>query len=249
MEQLIDIHCHILPAVDNGSVSMEQTRNMLKIAYEEGITYIIATPHYGAGCINPDKSELEEKLKKVRQAARELNPGFRIELGNELFYSSDITEHLRKGKAATLAGTRYCLVRFYREEEYEFMRAGLHSLLIQGYYPILSHAENYQCLYGNYEGIAQLINLGVYMQLNIKSLLGNPFDSRVRHARRLLRYEMVHFIGTGSRSDSIRAPMMKEGLRYIESYHGTEIKRQLIENTRGLLESKKIDRRLYPCFD
>jgi len=203
---------------------MEQTRNMLKIAYEEGITYIIATPHYGAGCINPDKSELEEKLR-------------------------NITEHLRKGKAATLAGTRYCLVRFYREEEYECMRAGLHSLLIQGYYPILSHAENYQCLYGNYEGIAQLINLGVYMQLNIKSLLGNPFDSRVRHARRLLNYEMVHFIGTGSRSDSIRAPMMKEGLRYIENYHGSEIKRQLLENTRSLLESKKIDRRFYPCFD
>ncbi len=70
MEQLIDIHCHILPAVDNGSVSMEQTRNMLKIAYEEGITYIIATPHYGAGCINPDKSELEEKLRNYRASAQ-----------------------------------------------------------------------------------------------------------------------------------------------------------------------------------
>lgn len=249
MEQLIDIHCHLLPAVDNGSVSMEQTKNMLKIAYEEGITYIIATPHYGAGCINPDKGELEEKLKKVRQAAKELTADFRIELGNELFYSSDITEHLRKGKAATLVGTRYCLVRFYREEEYENMRNGLHSLLIQGYYPILSHVENYQCLSGNYEGIAKLINLGVYMQLNIKSLLGNPFDSSVRHARRLLNYEMIHFIGTGSRSDSIRAPMMKEGFRFIENYQGTEMKRQLLKNTESLLRNQKIDRKFYPCFE
>ena len=59
---MIDIHSHILPAVDDGAVNMEQTKNMLQIAFKEGIRTMIATPHYGVGCINPTKEELEEKL-------------------------------------------------------------------------------------------------------------------------------------------------------------------------------------------
>lgn len=246
MEQLIDIHCHLLPAVDNGSVSMDQTKRMLKIAYEEGITHIIATPHYGAGCINADNNELEEKLWQVRNAARELNPAFQIELGNEIFYSEAIPEHLRKRKARTLAGTRYCLVKFLKEEEYKVIKEGLHSLLIQGFYPVLSHMESYHCLYGNYEATARLINLGVYMQMNIGSLMGNPLDPKVKYARRLMSYEMVHFIGTGSRSDHIRAPMMRAGLHYIGRSYGKDARNRLMENTRKLLRNQKVECRIYP---
>ena len=163
MERLIDIHCHILPAVDNGSINMEHTKKMLKAAYEEGITYIIATPHYGAGCVNTGLPELQRKLEDVREAAVELTPDFRIELGNELYYSEDIAEHLRRGKARTLAGTRYCLMKFPGDEEYDTMKSGLHDLLIRGYYPVLSQTEDYECLYEDYEKVADLCNLGVSM--------------------------------------------------------------------------------------
>ncbi len=246
MERLIDIHCHILPAVDNGSVSMDQTKRMLNIAYEEGITYIIATPHYGAGCINTGNPELEDKLEKVRKAAKEIDPAFQIELGNELFYSREIVEHLRKGRALTLANTRYCLVKFPKDEEYPAMKAGLHSLLIQGYYPILSHMESYRCLYENYEGIANLINLGVYMQMNSRSLTGNPLDSRVRYARRLISNGMVHLIGTGSHSDCLKPPQMKKGLALIKKDYGEAVRKRLLENTQKLLLNQKMERKIFP---
>ncbi|SHO49549.1 CpsB/CapC family capsule biosynthesis tyrosine phosphatase [Anaerocolumna xylanovorans] len=246
MERLIDIHCHILPAVDNGSVSMDQTKRMLKIAYEEGITYIIATPHYGAGCVNTGKLELEDKLEQVRRAAKEIDTEFQIELGNELYYSQDIAEHLRKGKARTLANTRYCLVKFPEDEEYALMRAGLHSLLVQGYYPVLSHVEGYRCFYENYEDIARLINLGVYMQMNIRSLTGNSLDPRVRFARRLMAYGMVHFIGTGSRSDYTQSLHVRKGLAFISRGYGEEVKRTLLENTNKLLLNRKIERKTFP---
>ncbi len=245
MERLIDIHCHILPAVDNGSVSMDQTRRMLNIAYEEGITYIIATPHYGAGCINSGNSELEAKLHMVQKAAKEIDPEFQIELGNELFYSQDIVEHLRKGKAKTLAGTRYCLVKFLKDEEYGYMKSGLHSLLIQGYYPVLSHVESYRCLYENYDGIAELINLGVYMQMNIRSLTGSILDPGARFARHLMANGMVHLLGTGYSSDFIKPPGMKKGLYFISRYYGEERKKNLLENTARLLRNEKIERKLF----
>lgn len=245
MERLIDIHCHILPAVDNGSVSMDQTRRMLTNAHEEGITYIIATPHYGAGCINSRSSELEEKLHQVQKAAKEIDSEFQVELGNELFYSQDIAQHLRKGMARTLAGTRYCLVKFLEDEEYSFLKSGLHSLLIQGYYPVLAQVESYRCLYENYDNIAALINLGVYMQMNCRSLTGSVLNPNVRFARRLMEYDMVHLLGTGYSSDAQKSPGLKGGLSFISRYYGEERKNNLLENTGKLLLNEKIERQLF----
>jgi protein-tyrosine phosphatase len=241
LNQWIDIHSHILPAVDDGSVSMMQTKNMLQIAYDEGITFIIATPHYGVGCLNVGKEVLQKKLDMVRQIAEEIDENFRIELGNELFFSDDIIEHLRKQKALTLAGTRYVLVEFAKDVEYMYMRTGLHRLLIHGYYPVLAHVERYECLYQKYEDIYDLIRLGVYMQMNISSILGNITDRRAVFCKKLIDYELVHLISTDSHSDHRRAPRMREGLKHIQKKFGDDIvKRLLIENTTKLLNNQHI---------
>ncbi len=241
MNHWVDIHSHILPAVDDGSVSMKQTRNMLRIAYEEGINYIIATPHYGVGCRNPDQEELLDKLELVRQEAKQIDETFRIELGNELYFSDDIIEHLRKKKALTLAGTRYILVEFASCEDYGIMKTGLHRLLIYGYLPILAHVERYECLYQNYEGIYDMIRLGVYMQMNISSIIGRSSDRKVAYCRKLIDYELIHILSTDSHSDYNRAPRMKEGLSILQKkYSECVTNKLLVENTLKLLNNQYI---------
>ncbi len=243
MNQWIDIHSHILPAVDDGSVSMAQTRKMLEIAYEEGITSIIATPHYGAGCRNPGQDELLGKLELVRQEAGKIDGSYHIELGNELYYSDDIIEHLRKKMALTLAGTRYVLVEFASGDSYRTIRTGLHRLLINGYLPILAHVERYECLYKNYEGINEMIELGAYMQMNISSVMGGMQTHSRGFCRRLMEYGLIHLIGTDSHSDNGRAPRMLDGIRYIRKKFGDEAVRQLlVDNTARLLGNQYIER-------
>lgn len=237
---MIDIHSHILPAVDDGSVSMEQTRNMLHIAFKEGIKTIIATPHYGTGCVNPSKTELEEKLVKVRREASKINKDFHIELGNEIFYSEDIIEDLRKNKALTLAGTRYVLVEFETEVTYQTLKTGLHRLLIYGYRPILAHMERYVCLYHNYEGILDLIRLGVYMQMNASSIAGSDKGKKIKFCRQLLGYEMIHMIATDSHSDYVRVPAIKEGYSYIKRRYGEFAERIFFSNQDKLLQDQYI---------
>lgn len=241
MNQWIDIHNHILPAVDDGSVSMKQTKNMLKIAYEEGIHYIIATPHYGAGCRNTDISELTDKLDLVRQEAKQIDEDFRIDLGNEIYYSEDILEDLRKKKALTLAGTRYVLVEFSSDEAYKDIKTGLRRLLIHGYLPVLAHAEKYECLYRSYKEISDLIWLGAYMQMNISSITDGYASRRAVHCRKLLDYGLIHILGTDAHSDYIRAPRMLEGLAFIRKKYGDfMIDQLLVENTLKLLHNERI---------
>lgn len=238
----IDIHSHILPAVDDGSVSLIQTRNMLRIAYEEGIHYIIATPHYGAGCRNPDKEEIKKKLELVQQEAGKIDPSFRVEIGNELYYSEDIIEHLRKEKAFTLAGTRYVLVKFAKTDDYETIKTGIHRLLIYGYLPILAHVEKYDSLYQDFEGIYNIIRLGGYMQMNTTSLMGNYLDKHTFYCRQLMEYGLVHVLGTDSHSDySLRAPRMKDGISLIRKKFGEDlVNKIMLENTGKLLKNQYI---------
>lgn len=241
MSHWIDIHNHLLPAVDDGSVSMQQTKNMLRIAYEEGIQYIIATPHYGAGCRNTGIEELQDKLEQVRRAANQIDKAFRIELGNELYYSEDIIEHLRKQKALTLAGTRYVLVEFAADDNYSDIKTGLHRLLIHGYLPILSHVEKYECLDRNYEGVNDLIWLGAYMQMNISSITSRYTGRRQLHCRKLLEYGLIHILGTDAHSDYGREPRMSGGLEFIRKKFGElMIKQLMVENTMKLLQNERI---------
>lgn len=242
MNQWIDIHCHILPAVDDGSKSIKQTKHMLEIAYDEGISHIIATPHYRAHSRNPDGMELQKKLNLVREEAKKINENFQIDLGNELFFSDDIIEHLKTKKALTLAGTKYVLIEFDISESYHNIRAGLYRLLMNGYLPILAHVERYECLYRNIDHIHDLKELGVLMQMNITSVLGSIFNRRVAFCKNLIKNGYIHFVGTDSHNDYARAPRMKEGVSYIGKKYGENlVNRLLIENTAKLLNNKHIN--------
>jgi protein-tyrosine phosphatase len=223
---------------------------MLEIAQNEGIAHIIATPHYEAHSRSPGSEELQSKLELVRQEAKKINENFRIDLGNELFYSDDIVEHLKQKKALTLAGTRYVLVEFTFSESYQNMRTGLYKFLMNGYLPILAHVERYECLYRRVDYINDLIKLGAFMQMNISSILGSITNQRSRFCKRLLKNDCIHFIGTDSHSDHHRAPKMREGVSFISKKYGDGLVHQLlIENTAKLLNNKQIYNMNWPTSE
>jgi protein-tyrosine phosphatase len=169
---------------------------MLEIAHKEGIQHIIATPHYGVCYQNPDVTDLKMKLELVRQEAVKIDESFQIDLGNELFYSEEIIDHLQMKKALTLADTRYVLVEFLYSENYNNIKAGLYKLLISGYLPILAHVERYECLNQDIDLIKDLTEMGALMQMNISSILGGITKRRASLCKKLMTKSLVHFIGT-----------------------------------------------------
>jgi protein-tyrosine phosphatase len=233
MEGFIDVHSHILPQIDDGSKSMEQTLNMLKSAYDEGIRAIIATPHAHEGRGKISIAELEECVEKVRDAYKDILPDMRLYLGSEIYYSQKSIELLNEKRIPTLAGTRYVLVEFSPVADYRYIKNALNGFILEGYYPILAHVERYINIRKDINYVGELINMGVYIQVNAVSINGEVGKVYRGFARKLLKCHYIHLIGTDSHSDGTRAPCIKKCSNYILKKHGEEYASELLTNNGG----------------
>ena len=237
----IDVHAHILPGVDDGAGSMEETIRMLRIALEQKITTIIATPHYVAGEANTSVLQLQAIRDRVQTEATKLHKDFEILLGNELYYSEAIVQALKSKVALTLAGSRYVLVEFSVREAYVTMFRGMGELIRAGYLPILAHVERYQCLYKRDDLVRELIKQGCYIQMNSNSLAGGVFNSEAALNRKLFNQGYVHLIGSDCHDDKVRIPNMKSTAKILQTKCDvTLVNRIFMENPLNILENTYI---------
>jgi len=205
----IDIHAHILPGIDDGPKNMDETIAMLKIAYEQNIRTIIATPHYACGTSNASIEQLNEVRDKVEAEANKIDKNMKILLGNELYYSRSVVDALKSNKALSLAGSRYVLVEFSIREIFDSLYKGLREIICAGYLPILAHVERYQCLYKKEKLINELLELGCYIQMNNQSILGGILNREAFDNKKLIERGFVHFLGSDCHDVKLRPPCMK----------------------------------------
>lgn len=205
----IDIHSHILPGVDDGSRSMEESLEMLRIAEAEGVSCMIATPHYKQGRYRADKKELLDRLKMLREEAQQECIGIRLHLGTEIFYRAGLEEKLMRQELGTLNDTDFLLVEFSPFEEYLYIRNAMEELLGMGYCPVAAHVERYQCLVKDATRAAQLRDMGCRIQVNTGSITGENGLGARRFVWKLLKRELVDYLGTDAHNTKTRRPAMR----------------------------------------
>ena len=241
MEGFTDLHCHILPALDDGAKSMEETREMLKMAYGEGIRKIVATPHFFASRKSAGVEEIFHTLQEVQKRMKSWGIQIRLYAGNEIYYHRGVAELLEEGKAATLAGTRYVLVEFDPMTEYSYLRDGILKLDSYGYIPILAHTERYECLFEKKERLRRVKDHGGVIQVNASSFQGGLFDELGGRARYLMKKGLLDVLGTDAHSMGRRSPRIRESARYLYKKIGsTGADRILYGHPEAILEDKDI---------
>lgn len=237
VQDIIDIHSHLLPGIDDGAADWDETRLMLRLAYEQGIHTIIATPHFSRR-LKP--RELRELAGRLAEEAQKISPDYRIFLGQELMYFDSLAEYLKRGDALTLADTRYILVEFLPDVTYKNLYQWVRKLLMAGYYPVIAHVERYFSLRSE-DRLKELRSAGCYLQMNYSSLDGTFFQGDVRWCRKLVRQNLIHFMATDMHHIDYRAPLIRKSLRWMEKNLDAE---QRIRMTGRHAECLLDDRRL-----
>lgn len=241
MKHLIDIHSHILPGVDDGAADYEMSMRMLKCAADDGISAMILTPHDKPGHRHRHFSEMAARMEKLQSMMAEEEIEIDLYMGRELFYRSGVLEHMEEAQAGTLAGSRYLLVEFNPMEDYGYIRNGIYSLLMKGYYPVLAHVERYQNICAEKSGVSDLIDMGCYMQVNAGSVTGT-FGLKTRQfVKHILKRGQVHFIASDAHDLGKRAPRLLACADYISKKYGRDYSRKLFhDNPMDVIRDREI---------
>lgn len=223
MRSYMDIHAHILPEIDDGSSSWDESMEMLRIAYDEGVHLIIATPHYGLYNQGYNISDAREKLAELNNRAAEISEKINVFLGNELYYVPGIVKDVISGKAATMAGSSYVLIEFSESISYNEVVNAVQEFTRAGYRPIIAHVERYRNLRDKDMSMVRHIkSLGAYLQVNTsnfihkdRSKLFSGKHKKSSYAIELLENDLVDFVGSDMHNSYSRIPVMKTAVEEI----------------------------------
>lgn len=224
----IDMHSHILPGLDDGSKNMEQSLAMLRIAQEEGIDAIIATPHNmpGKGC--PTREILEERLAELQRAAEEEDISIEIYLGTEYYYREEVSQIFDREEAVTMADSDCVLMEFNPLEEKSYIYNAVREAFSSGYTPIVAHVERYEQLMKKPEYVKNLKDMGALVQVNASSVIGDNGLHTKRDVKKLLKAGYVDFVSTDAHSDRNRAPRMEKCAAYLYKKYGESYANKLL---------------------
>lgn len=216
--KIIDIHCHVLTGMDDGAVNIKESRQMIRMAYKQGVRSVIATPHYSIQFRNDTPERIVHKCTELENWARkELDTEFHVYPGQEIFSSYHIWEKLEAGELLTMAGSNCVLLEFLPSVSYSEIYRVVRKAAVSPYRPVLAHVERYKELHK--KGRAEeLVEAGAMLQLNYKTVGGKWYEETTRWSRKALAEGYIHFLGTDMHGIKKRAPETEEAMHWMKRH-------------------------------
>jgi len=237
---MIDIHHHCLPNVDDGPRDFEEAVALCRMAADDGIDTIVATPHVLRGrWQNTSRATLEDIAAKLRERVGD-SP--RILLGSEYFFAHDVAEVLAAGNAVIpLAESRYVLIEFAAHAVPPFVDQPFYRLQLDGWTPVIAHPERNAVFQSKPELLASLVRLGAKAQVTAASLLGD-FGSEARTAALdWITSGLAHFVASDAHNLRKRPPRMTAALALVREIAGETVANALfIDNPRAVIEARAL---------
>lgn len=229
---MIDIHCHILPGIDDGADRLQTSLAMATMAAQDGITTVIATPHTDGVTVNQ---------RVVQQAVDQLNTelarqGIDLEVAAGYEIPAELVCDLQ---SYTIADSCYILVEFPHQYLPEDAVETMYTLVQAGRKPIIAHPERNGSVLRNPDLLRDLVAVGSMVQLTAASVTGE-FGPDIQHcANYLLRNQLVHFLATDSHSPTFRKPVLSPARKAAARLIGREQANKLVvDNPQAILEKR-----------
>lgn len=203
---MIDLHSHILPELDDGSQSLQESLAMARMAVDSGVTAMTATPH----CADDRAAEVYEAWKLLRQALKETRIPLKLFLGMEIFGTEDTLKLLQEGKLFTMNGSRYPLIEFSFHSDGDRETRILRSLCKAGLRPVIAHPERYFFVQYDPELLNRWYRMGCLMQVNRGSLLGRFGTHAQELAEELIARNFAAVVASDAHSPQIRTTWMAD---------------------------------------
>ena len=233
---MIDIHCHILPEVDDGPKSWEIAEGMCRMAAQDGITHMVATPHANDRYYY-DRAYLLNLLEQLQQR---VGPTPQLNLGCDFHLSYENTQAaMQNPERWCIANTRYLLVEFNNFSIPPPLDDWLAYMCERGNIPIITHPERNPILQKSPERVMQWVSFGCAVQITASALTGSWGETCGKMARFFLKKGAVHFLATDSHDTVRRPPILSQGRKIVEKEFGADVALALVEGNPAAVLSNK----------
>lgn len=220
---MIDIHCHILPGIDDGPETIDEAIDMCRMAAADGIKTVVATPHFKPGMYEPAFARVNELIDAVAARAKEEGIDIRVLPGADVSVTPELLVHLKKEKHLTINrnGT-YFLAEFPSAAVPPNWDAFLLFLLKSGFVPIITHPERNAWFLTHPESLYSIVSKGVLVQVTAMSITGEFGENIQEFSIFLLEHNLVHVIATDAHSASYRQPELRAAVKMAGDIIGKE---------------------------
>jgi len=235
---MVDIHNHLLPGVDDGSRSWEMTAEMCRIAAEDGITHVVATPHANHRYAY-DRELYAEMLGQLHDAA---NGKLAFSLGCDFHFSyENICDALEHPRRYTIGDTQYLLIEFSDYGIPPSVKEDIFTLRSRGIVPIITHPERNQVLLKKPEMVLELVEQGCLVQVTANAVTGAWGKGSKKMVGWLLERDAVHVVASDAHDPVMRKPVMSEARNAIAKLAGAEVAEALAtSNPESIVEGRSL---------
>ena len=240
---MIDFHNHILPNVDDGAKTIEESIQMLKIAQNQGITDVVSTVHFQhpkMEGMNTDFNYISNIKDNLVSRLKEYNVKIKIHIGAEVFFNFNLLD-ITENKLTTFGNKKYMLIEF---QTYQFPKdfdKHLFELAIAGITPIIAHPERYKDVQSNVEIIEKLIGAGCLVQIDAGSLINHFGYKCMQAAQTMLKMNMVHIIGSDAHNMGRRNFCLKEAQTEASKFSNYDVSILVNDNPKRVINGEGVN--------
>lgn len=236
---MIDLHCHILPGVDDGSPDLQESMAMAKKAVEAGITHLFATPHHLNERYVNVKNDIIDCVFELNECLQQENIPLSVHPGQELRIHQELFVSLEKGEVLTLDNTdKYLLLELPSGHVPTYTQELIYELLLKGITPIIVHPERNKELIENHNLLFKLVQEGALTQLTSGSIIG-LFGKNVKSfSKKIIEHNLAHFIATDAHNIVPRGFTLQEAYETITKTYGIERTFYFKDNAEQLIKGQ-----------
>jgi protein-tyrosine phosphatase len=229
---MIDLHSHILPGLDDGAQTLEESLEMVRMAEKDGIEKMVATPHLFRGdFIREDFEIIENKRSELSQALRANHIQVEVFAGAEVHISHNLVSHIMQNREhLTLHKSSYMFVEFPSDHVFSGVKNLFFELMSEGIKPIIAHPERNSVFVHNPTLLYELVQMGGLAQANSGSFSGLYGKHAEEAAFRFLGLNLVHFVASDCHSTRSIVPWLSEAVAKAEMILGKEKAQALVKD-------------------
>ncbi|SDC06852.1 protein-tyrosine phosphatase [Terribacillus halophilus] len=238
---MIDIHCHILPGIDDGPRTLNESLEMAKAAVAEGIDTIVATPHHRNNQFNNHYADIMKEVHNLNDALAAASIPLTILPGQETRIFGELVEGLEEREILPInQHTPYILIELPTATFPKFTKQLLYDVQRQGYKPVIVHPERNKAILEDPNLLYEIVKGGTLSQVTAASILGK-FGKKIQELSfKLIDSNLCHFVASDAHNISTRSFVLREAYDLLESEYGSAFVNQMTENAADLIEGRNI---------